>query len=776
MDAAVKRWCLETLASARRCSSAESGRLAISDSAATAEWFVETAAFAKLAESRGIETDDPFDRLRETTRGKMVALKPLAESCPLDSETPVEVLGAIHEFLVSRRVKSSSSSPDRSSPSRKSRGVFYTPQPVIDYMIEQTLGRQLNQKSPDQVETFTILDPAAGCGAFLASVYRYLIQWYLNWFVEHDPESRPSDVVLSRRGWQLTRQRCQSILSNNIYGVDLDFAAIEVARRILWLTQMEFSADSIETDSDPLTRDFEVAHLKQGHALTGPAFESHRDEPGNSDTSHRFVWADAFPDVAGRGGFDIVIGNPPYRRERNFKQELDDIGETGLGKYRSPRMDLWYYFVHRGIQLVRDGGMLSFITNAYWLNGTGAEKLIAALRDEVHVDELFHLRAVPVFPGVQGQHLIFRLSKSARDQDTTIKIVANESSPSLLSVFDETTPIRKFAKTRLQLFRKGTLDIWPDADRFLEKLRTFPQLMELGLIRQGIAENPATINRRTIERFRDFPASADWKLGEGVFSLQDDEVERLGFSEHEARLLRPYHDLCDLGRYWSARRPSRRLIYATRKTCPEICNYPAIEKHLARFRSILDARRETQLGSNRWWHLHWPRNEDLWLANKLVALQMAVRPSFVPALEPTYVSFSANVFVPSASTQEELHYLCGILNSRVIWTWLQYHAKYRGIGLELNGHVLEQIPIRRINFENVNDVRHHDKLVSLVTHRLQLERTLSAVRPRQSPDVDDEILKTEAEIDELVSVLYQLETFDVELVNETTSRALYRSR
>ena len=108
---------------------------------------------------------------------------------------------------------------------------------------------------------------------------------------------------------------------------------------------------------------------------------------------------------------------------------------------------------------------------------------------------------------------------------------------------------------------------------------------------------------------------------------------------------------------------------------------------------------------------------DIWLSDKLVALQMAARPVFVPTFKPTYVSFSANVFVPSSETREDPKYLSGLLNSQILWAWFQLHAKHRGIGLDLTGDVLKQTPIRKIDFENADDVSLHDKVVSLVDHR-----------------------------------------------------------
>src|ERR1017187_6310329 len=110
---------------------------------------------------------------------------------------------------------------------------------------------------------------------------------------------------------------------------------------------------------------------------------------------------------------------------------MDDIASTPFGlKYRAPRMDLWYYFVHRGLELLRPSGVLSFIVNAYWTAGTGAGKLITALRDTTHVDEIFSFGKLAVFQGVSGQHMVMRITKARSKAATTIKLVSPTSESS----------------------------------------------------------------------------------------------------------------------------------------------------------------------------------------------------------------------------------------------------------------------------------------------------------------------------------------------------------
>ena len=537
--------------------------------------------------------------------------------------------------------------------------MFYTPRPVVDYILRHTLVPRLSGATPEQVEKLTLLDPAAGSGAFLVAAFQILLEWHRQWWINHNPAQHPSAIIRTNHDWRLTRSKCRSILEHSLFGVDLDPTAVLVTRRILWLTMMAQSAPENANESQseivPATHETNrcASHVVAGHALIGAPFGQAPHESYANDVAP-FYWNETFPDVSERGGFDLIVGNPPYRRERQFKQDLDAIAATPLGRYRSARMDLWYYFVHRGVELLREGGSLSFITNAYWLNGTGADKLMSALRHDVRLDELLLLHDQPVFPGVSGRHVIFRLTKTQKTGDVTIKSVPSTRIKSVESLLSDTTSLLSFTKSSDALFRDNQLDFRPDATEFLDRLRTFARLSDLGQIRQGIAENPAFVNRRTLERFPTAAVSNDWCQGEGVFTLLPAEVELLNLNPAERALLRPYHTLSDLGRYWLAEQPSRSLIYTTRDNCADIQVHPAIQSHLERFRAILESRRETQRGANHWWHLHWPRDERIWHAQKLVIPQMAIRPSISVANHPTYVSFSANVFVPHPGIRRRL--------------------------------------------------------------------------------------------------------------------------
>lgn len=627
---------------------------------------------------------------------------------------PPEILGWTHHRLLEWRLAGvhGKRTVETARAAKKTRGAFYTPEYVVRYMVGQAVGKQLLQDEQRQAFgecMLRILDPACGCGFFLLGACRFLREW------------------CDRHGIH----GCQRWIAHSLHGTDVDDEAVLAARRSLWL--------ELAGSGPP----------RPGRSISAEMAGEVRDE-----LTSRVRCGDALVDAAwpeGPGRFDVVIGNPPYRRELNAKHLLAPLASTRWGqRHRAPRMDLWYYFVHRGLELLRTGARLSFIVDSYWTSSRGAAKLISALQEDAWIEEIFSLGRAHVFDGVSGRHMILSLVKGPKPAATTIKRAATADDAE--AILAGRTPVDVFQKTSGQLFRAGRLDLEPPADELLARLARWPCLKTLGAVRQGIVENPASVAAKTNRQHGD-----RWRPGEGVFALTDAETASLKLPETESRLLRAYHDLGDLARYFLADAPSRWLIYSTAESCPQIDEFPALHAHLARFRPIMERRRETRLGLRPWWQLHWPRDERVWKASKLISLQMAWRPAFVAAAAPVYVPFSVNVFVPHPDTREHLDYLAALLNSRLLWKWFSHHAKQRGVGLEINGHVLAETPIRTIDFHLASDRAAHDRLARLGREMTQATACLRAAESnREKAAIDRRLTETDRQIDLAVYSLYGL--------------------
>lgn len=627
---------------------------------------------------------------------------------------------------------------------RRRLGSYYTPSAVTRYMAHACLD-SLDAAMACSPATVRILDPSCGDGAFLIELFDQLCR-----------------TREEQRSESLTPADRLQIVRDQLFGVDVDPNAVEGARARLRSCLLGDDGTFSE-----LERVLE-ANVRCGDALLGEGFSTNRRQqrslldlglPAANDKleSQPVDWGVAFPAVADEGGFDLIIGNPPYLREKNRKKLFDRIANAPWAKrWRQGRMDLWYYFLHRGLDLLKPGGCLSFIVNSYWTASTGARRLIERLAAETDLREVVLLGKAAVFPGVMGRHLILRLSR--RESSQTTPAVQPESHPlcrivSLVEESDVFAALDALARPtdaahppddgdsvytlrQEQIFQQGRMifDRPAAGDVVLQGRRTLGEYFET---RQGLAENPPSINLR---HCRGFPEQ--FTLSEGVFVLTSPEIERLTLNERECGLLRPYYETCEVGRYALPAAPTRWVLYLTEQTAPDLGPFPHVAAHLQRFRCLLDPRRETQLGRRAWWHLHWPREERVFTEPRIVCVQMGRVPQAVFVERPAFFGFSINLVLETASSPFSLPVLTAILNSQRAARWFNIHAKRRGVNLEINGCVLQQFPLPEGNPVVERALR------TLVEQRQALVATASAGGEEEAAH------RLDKEIEQLVSALY----------------------
>ena len=592
-------------------------------------------------------------------------------------------------------------------------GRFYTPEAIALGMVRACLDAWLCRKpslaNRAQDLTCRVLDPACGDGAFLLAIFDELAR-------RREPTCRSAAQRLA-------------IVRDQIFGVDIDPPAVAALRSRL--------LERIDPPNElaPEAASVIAQNIRCGDSLTGPDFSGppvHQlglwtQESGES--SDAVAWPIAFPGAANLGGFDVIVGNPPYVRERNAKELFDRLAVSELSRrWREQRMDLWYYFLHRSLDLLRSGGVLAFIVNSYWMSSRGAARLINRLERETVFEEIQLLNDAPVFESVAGRHMIFRLRKRDAAGDGARDVP--DVSRSACTVVAATGPnANRYSVAHDDLFQNGRLVVKPpDADQHL--FDGGAPLDHFFETRQGIAENPPCVTRRLCQEF-----PGRYKLGAGVFVLSAEEIAGLNLLPIERELLRPYFDTRVIRRYSLPDEPTHQILYLTRRTASDLDRFPAILAHLAQYRPILERRREVQLGRCAWWHLHWPRDEQIFLQPKVFSVQMGMRPQFAFCFRPAFVGFSINVLRPGPQPGYALEVLTGILNSDLAFGWFDRHAKRRGVNLEINAHLLRQFPLpsRDERFENL--------IAKLVGDR------------QTAPD-QDAARERDAEIERLVRELY----------------------
>jgi len=269
---------------------------------------------------------------------------------------------------------------------RKREGIYYTPLRITRYIVENTVGALVEERFDALAEQFRIepeadpspetfaawikynharlkalqelrvCDPACGSGAFLIQAYDLLEDAY-------DEVVTALCLEQGRGNEKLYEEISRTILSRNLYGVDLSKEAVEITQLALWLRTAKRGQSLADLSQN----------IKAGNSLVDDA----------EVDANAFDWVDAFPDIMPEGGFDCVIGNPPYVKLQNFRKREPRIAKFLVDRYRSAKtgnFDMYLPFIERGLELLRPGGRMGFIAPNVWIfneYGRGLRELLA---------------------------------------------------------------------------------------------------------------------------------------------------------------------------------------------------------------------------------------------------------------------------------------------------------------------------------------------------------------------------------------------------------------
>ena len=359
--------------------------------------------------------------------------------CPYEfSVLSADILGQVYEQFLGKVIRLTDGHRavvEEKPEVKKAGGVYYTPTYIVDYIVKNTVGKFLNPDSkieelrksqskivPNDISSIRILDPACGSGSFLIGAYQYLLDWHRNWYAENNPEKwakAKSPVLYQAHGgeWKLTTVERRRILLNNIYGVDIDPQSVEVTKLSLLLKVLE--GESEQSLSKQLRMFHERAlpdldsNIKCGNSLIGPDFYQVKQMRMFDDEEclriNVFDWEKEFPDIMKAGGFDVVIGNPPYVRQEllgNLKEYFQKHYKVYHGV-----ADLYAYFIERGITLLREGGIFSYIVANKWMRANYGEPLRRWLKQQC-IEQIIDFGDLPVFQQATTYPCILVVSKT----------------------------------------------------------------------------------------------------------------------------------------------------------------------------------------------------------------------------------------------------------------------------------------------------------------------------------------------------------------------------
>ncbi|NQE54854.1 hypothetical protein C5S29_14815 [ANME-1 cluster archaeon GoMg3.2] len=323
----------------------------------------------------------------------------------------VEILGNVYEQFLGKviRLTAGHQAKVETKPEvKKAGGVYYTPQYIVEYIVKNTVGKLVEGKTPEEIAAIKVLDPACGSGSFLIGAYTYLLRYHLDWYLNNKPKKHKEAVFqVKENEWYLTTAEKKRILLDNIFGVDIDQQAVEVTKLSLLLKVLEHeSGESIDQQMKlglegvlPNLGD----NIKCGNSLIGPEYYEQQQETLFDEEEMRrvnvFDWDDdkkGFGGIMRRGGFDCVIGNPPYVRQEalgyKFKEYVKEHYECFAGT-----ADLYVYFIEKSQSLLKRKGYFGVICSNKFMRAKYGANLRDFIANKIKLLQIVDFGELPVF-------------------------------------------------------------------------------------------------------------------------------------------------------------------------------------------------------------------------------------------------------------------------------------------------------------------------------------------------------------------------------------------
>ncbi len=754
-----------------------------------------------------------------------------------DDESPylfnvisVEILGSVYERFLGNvlRPRGRGVELEPKPEVRKAGGVYYTPRYIVDYIVEQTVGKLLDQISvgddvrslkskKEEVSLVTptpalkdfekktaalrLLDPACGSGSFLIRAFERVCEHWQKrltddlracageemtglksktegqrlltsspatkeWQKKHRPlcwvDAATHDVHLTVA---LKRQ----ILTQNIYGVDLDAAAVEVTQLSLYLKMLENeNRTTLQRQRELLTDETGIAllpplqdNIKCGNSLIASDFSMMSEDLVRV---HAFDWPVQFAPIMRAGGFDAVIGNPPYIRIQTL-QESDPESVNYLNEHYAAaakgNYDIYVVFVERALSLLNPVGRLGYILPHKFFNAQYGEALRANLTNGKHLNKIVHFGDQQIFEGATTYTCLLFLTKSAsakfevtkvtdlKDWQANLTGTSGTLQASELKADEWNFNVGHDSKlfTKLSGFKTTLGDV---AARMAQGIRTSanevyvldvkhdgPKVLQAG---SEILKRQVKLERKLVSRF-----------------LQGRDIKRYTLLDSGKVVVIPYR-LMDDG-----------LELISENEMKD--SHPNTYEYLRENKSYLENRERGRMKGVGWYGYVYPKNLDVMKCPKILVPDIADGASYALDESGEFAFTSGYAITLKIEIKVAPKFVLGLLNSKLLDFFLKkVSTTMRGGFFRYFTQFIEKIPIVVPDLSKPADKSRHDKLVMLVDKLLGLMPKLRA-GPCGRPPSDSEkavlqnaVTATDQQIDQLVYELYNLTPEEIQLV------------
>ena len=688
-----------------------------------------------------------------------------------------EILGNVYEQFLGKVIRLTSghrAKVEEKPEVRKAGGVYYTPAYIVEYIVKHTVGRQIEGRSPKQLAgtkkkpPFRVLDMACGSGSFLLGAYQCLLDHCLKWYMDHKPESHKKKVFKDPHNgqWRLTIEERKRILTTHLFGIDIDPQAVEVSKLSLLLKVLEdenagtvgqtilFHQRALPNLAD---------NIKCGNSLIGQDYFTGKliHDPDEMKRVNPFDWKQGFPDAMRTGGFDCIIGNPPYIRIQTMKEWAPLEVEIYKELFRSGRTgnyDIYVVFIEQSLKLLNAKGQLGFICPHKFFNSKYGEPVREIIAKGKHLSHVVHFGAQQVFDGATTYTCLLFLNKSPASECRFTKV------DDLSAWRTAGAAIKGPVKTNRITAKEWNFAVGPGASLF-EKLSAMPhKLGDVADVFVGLQTSADDVYimdliRETDRTYRlmSKALSQEWTFEKDLLYpiVSGTDVSRYGHLPYRQYILFPY----------SVHNERAALIDFKKIQC----DLHKTAAYLLENKKRLEGREKGTFRDSQWHRFG--RSQNLGIQQRVKLCVPRLVEKLHAAFDHDGSHFLDNVDVggvtlKTAYTNHGFEYLLGLLNCRLLrWYFPQVSAPFRGNWRSANRQFLSLLPVRVIDFKNAKDKAIHRQIEGLVNsmHILQ-GQLVTAKSAKQNDVIQRQIDATDDEIDRLVYDLYGLTDKDIAIV------------
>ena len=688
----------------------------------------------------------------------------------------VEILGSAYERFLGSTIRLTEGhrvKVEEKPEVKKAGGIYYTPPFVVDYIIKSTVGRILEDKTPDNSEKLKILDPACGSGTFLVRAYTYLLDWHLQHYLK-DPKKYKKKIYQLKDGqWSLTTEVRKKILLDNIFGVDIDQQAVEITKLSLLLKVLENETQESINRQLKLFKERALPNIDRnvrcGNSIVNSTYFNQASLISNNEELQKinpFDWNDKETGFGYLGDvkFDVIIGNPPYIKEYTSREPFEAVKQTDLRKYYQGKMDLWYIFTCKAIDLLKENGLHSFIALNNWITNSGASILRNKIFSETMLLSFFDFNDYQVFKKkASNQTMVFVVEKEPIPKHYQMdyfrimdKKITKDELISYFSINKTTNRIESYKVVIEPSKVKDTIITFTNS-RLAEMLAKISGKSNYALKEEMVSTGIDIHQDFVIDKHLVVLKDQTLK-GCGIFNLSDKEYHKLHLDTKEKELIKPFYNTDQLFRYYGNPKNKLWVIYSDIKVRKNISEYPHIKEHLDKFRKVITSDFAP-------YGLHRAREQRFFEGEKIVSLRKTSKPYFTYTDFPCYVSQTYFVIKPNDIS---LKYLVGLLNSSLMFFWLKYKGKKQGEQLQIDKEPLLRLPIYKPNTNNRTEIEAEQEITKLVDKLRELTKESLEVKISSEKElIQKQINAYERRIDDLVYKLYGITEEEKKVIEDS---------